>query len=69
MLRVVFKVLLRLHRGYEVLKPRIFPLYGARCTRAPYGVAPEPQFDLINQAEGQLSLLSPLNFHLKLEVF
>ena len=40
-LQVVFRVLLRLHRGYEVLKPRIC-IYGERCTRAPYGVAPEP---------------------------
>ena len=38
---VVFRVLFRLHRGYEVLKPRIC-IYGTRCTRAPYGVAPEP---------------------------
>ena len=53
-----------------MLKPRIFFLiYGARCTRAPYGVAPEPLFDLINQAEDQLSLPGPSILRLKFETF
>ena len=48
-------MLLRLHRGYEVLKPRIC-IYGARCTRAPYGVAPEPKVELKGQAEDDFCL-------------
>ena len=56
-LRVVLRVLSWLHRGYEVLKPRISSIYGARCTRAPYGLAPESQIESQDQVESQISLL------------
>ena len=34
--------------------PESVLVYGARCTCAPYGVAPEYWFDSMNQAEDQL---------------
>ena len=40
--------------------PKILIIYGARSTRAPYGVAPEPQVESQNQAEGHFSLFSSL---------
>jgi hypothetical protein len=38
------------------LSPESSSIYGARCTRALYGVALEAYVELQNQAEGQISL-------------
>ena len=40
--------------------PKILIIYGAQSTRAPYGVAPEPQVEAQNQAKGHFSLFSSL---------
>ena len=46
--------------------PEILIIYGARSTRAPYRVAPEPQVESQNQAEGHFSLFTSL-FSKKIE--
>ena len=49
--------------------PESVLVYGARCTRAPYGVAPELLINSMNRAEDQLSLLGSSTFRLKSRTF